>query len=310
MAVVDSNAQAMACSLDWRDALIAASVISARNPWAKMVYGVPMGGIAAAALTNLRLTAPAMQVHDASDLRRACSPRDVLVLDDLVDSGRTLQPYVDAGFTVDALYRKPHSPAHLAPRATEADGWIQFPWEKERGPEDAVVRLLEWMGEDPAREGLRDTPKRVVKAMREMSDGLRIDPRSVLGTVFNEACDEMVVVRNLRYSSMCEHHLLPFTGTATVGYVPNGRIIGLSKIPRLVNVFAKRPQVQERMTAQIADTLMDVLAPRGVGVVLKGHHSCMGCRGVKQPDGEMITSAMRGIMKEDPRARSELLGFL
>jgi len=174
----------------------------------------------------------------------------------------------------------------------------------------AVVELLNWMGEDPGREGLQDTPKRVAKALREMSEGLRADPASVMGTVFNETSDHMIVVRGIKFSSLCEHHLLPFTGVAAVGYIPNGCVIGLSKIPRLVELFAKRPQVQERMTNQIAKSLMDHLNPLGVGVVIRAHHSCMGCRGVRQPDAEMITSCVLGCMKDDQRARSELLQFI
>jgi len=174
----------------------------------------------------------------------------------------------------------------------------------------SVIRLLEWAGEDTTREGLLDTPKRFVKAFREMTEGLRIDPASVMGAVFNETSDQMVVVKGIRFSSLCEHHLLPFTGTAAVGYVPDGRVIGLSKIPRLVDVFAKRLQVQERMTNQVAQALMEHLSPLGVGVVIKAHHSCMGCRGVKQPDAEMITSCMLGCMKADPSSRSELMEFI
>lgn len=174
----------------------------------------------------------------------------------------------------------------------------------------AVVRLLEWIGEDITREGLRDTPKRVAKAFREMTAGLHQNPADVLGTVFNETSDQMVVVRGIRFSSMCEHHLLPFTGTAAVGYVPDGRVIGLSKIPRLVEVFGKRPQVQERMTNQIALALMEHLRPQGVGVIVKAHHSCMGCRGVRQPDAEMVTSCLLGCMKDDSKARSELLELM
>lgn len=177
-------------------------------------------------------------------------------------------------------------------------------------PTESIKHLLLWLGEDVEREGLIDTPKRVVKAFEEMTAGIKIDPLSVLGTVFNETSDQMVIVRGIRFSSLCEHHMLPFNGTAAVGYIPNGKVIGLSKIPRLVEVFAKRLQVQERMTNQIATTLMDSLKPLGVGVVIKAHHSCMGCRGIKQPDAEMITSCLLGCVKEDARARAELMGFL
>ena len=235
---------------------------------------------------------------------------ELLVVDDLVDSGRTLSPYAAEGIRVDSLFRKSHSPDSLAPQADEARGWVTFPWERGTGPEDAVVRLLEWIGENPLREGLLDTPKRVVKAFREMTAGLHQTPADVLGTVFNETSDQMVVVRGVRFSSLCEHHLLPFIGTAAVGYVPNGRVIGLSKIPRLIEVFAKRPQVQERMTNQIAQALMEHLLPNGVGVVVKAHHACMGCRGVRQPDAEMITSCMLGCMKDNPASRAELMEFI
>jgi len=176
--------------------------------------------------------------------------------------------------------------------------------------EAAVATLLRWIGEDITREGLRDTPKRVIKAFSEMTTGLHVDPASVLGTVFNETSDQMVVVRGIRFSSLCEHHLLPFTGMAAVGYVPNDRVIGLSKIPRLVEVYAKRLQVQERMTNQIAQTLMEHLHPKGVGVVVRAHHSCMGCRGVRQQDAEMITSCVLGCMKDDPASRAELMAFI
>jgi GTP cyclohydrolase I len=302
MAVVDAAAQGVERSLTWQEIVNAAKAIRDRTPSATHVFGVPSGGIPVAALTGLPVLTPDdLDCHDRAS---------VIVVDDLVDSGRTLQRYADQGYAVDAIVRKPHSPAHLAPLANIVDGWVNFPWEKTTGPEDAVVRLLEWIGENPNREGLADTPKRVVKAFREMTAGLGVEPSSVLGTVFNETSDQMVVVRGIRFSSMCEHHLLPFTGTAAVGYVPDGRVIGLSKIPRLVEVFAKRPQVQERMTNQVADSLMKHLNPKGVGVIIKAHHSCMGCRGVRQPDAEMITSCVLGCMKEDPAARAELMEFI
>ena len=301
MAAVNAAAQGVARSLTWREVTEEVQKLWLRHSPA-YVFGVPAGGIPVAAL----LGPPVLTPDDLATV----NPQATLVVDDLVDSGRTLQKYVDMGFKVDALFRKPHSPPHLAPQAKTTKGWIKFPWEKGDGPEDAVVRLLEWIGEDPKREGLADTPKRVVKAFREMTSGLGVDPVSVLGTVFNETSDQMVVVRGIRFSSMCEHHLLPFIGTAAVGYIPDGKVIGLSKIPRLVEVFARRPQVQERMTNQIAETLMASLSPQGVGVVVKAHHSCMGCRGVRQPDAEMITSCVLGCMKDDQSARAELMEFI
>lgn len=173
----------------------------------------------------------------------------------------------------------------------------------------ACVRyLLRCIGEDPDREGLVDTPKRVVKALTEMTAGLHQDPKAILGTTFAEAYDEMVVVRNIRFTSLCEHHLLPFDGEAVVAYIPNKRVVGLSKIPRLAQVLAQRPQMQERLTQQIAHTLNEVLEPLGVGVLMRAHHSCMGCRGVRQPDADMVTSCLLGAMRE-PEVRGEFLNI-
>lgn len=174
---------------------------------------------------------------------------------------------------------------------------------------DAVRYLLQCVGEDPDREGLVDTPKRVVRALAEMTRGYREEPETVLGTVFEEDCDQMVVVRGIRFASLCEHHLLPFTGTAAVGYIPQGKVVGLSKIPRLVEAYARRLQMQERLTAQVASGIDSVLRPLGVGVVMRAHHACMGCRGVRQPDAEMVTSHLIGAAR-DASVKAELLALL
>lgn len=172
-----------------------------------------------------------------------------------------------------------------------------------------VRRLLEYLGEDPTREGLLDTPKRHVKALRELTEGYGQDPATILGTTFDgEHYDEMVVVRGVEFMSLCEHHVLPFIGHVTVGYVPNERVVGLSKIPRLVECFARRLQIQERFTQQIASALMEHLQPEGVGVIVSAEHSCMRMRGVKKR-GEMVTSAMLGSLRTHPEQRAELLAL-
>ena len=265
------------------------------------VYGVPRGGVVPAAI-----------VAGLLDLQMVDTPGEgVLVVDDLVDSGATAARL--AGRYFDALYRKPTSPALFAPAALKVDGWVVFPWERdsdeELGPTDAVVRLLQHLGEDPNREGLLDTPKRVVKALAEMTEGYHQDPASILSTVFDEQHDQMVVLEGIEFTSLCEHHMLPFVGTATVGYIPNGRVVGLSKLARIVECFARRLQVQERMTDQIADAITEQLHPRGVGVVIRAHHSCMGCRGVRKPAALMTTSSLAGLIKDDPAARAEFLSF-
>ncbi len=171
----------------------------------------------------------------------------------------------------------------------------------------AVQDLLKWIGEDPGREGLLRTPHRVVKALSELTSGYHDDPKKILSTTFENQCDEMVVVKNIRFFSMCEHHILPFHGMATVGYLPKGRIVGLSKIGRLVHCFARRLQVQERMTEQIAHSLMEFLEPHGVGVIVKAQHLCMEMRGIKTP-AEMLTSCLLGQFR-DPTTRAEFLTF-
>jgi GTP cyclohydrolase I len=172
--------------------------------------------------------------------------------------------------------------------------------------ETAVVGLLAALGADAAAEGLRDTPRRVAKAYREL-----LSPRPFTFTTFpnEEGYDELVLVADIPFASLCEHHLLPFTGVAHVGYVPGERLVGLSKLPRAVEHFARRLQVQERLTMQIADLLGDRLRPRGVGVVLSAEHSCMALRGVRAPGTRTVTSALQGLLRDDPRTRQEFLAL-
>jgi GTP cyclohydrolase I len=178
--------------------------------------------------------------------------------------------------------------------------------------ERAVREILLAIGEDPDRDGLRDTPARVARAYAEQFAGLRGDPEDVLTTVFDADHDEMVLVRDIELYSTCEHHLTPFFGFAHVGYIPNekGQITGLSKLARLVDLYARRPQVQERMTSQIADALMTVLEPSGVIVVIEAEHLCMSMRGVRKPGAKTVTSAVRGIIRESDRTRAEAMSLL
>lgn len=177
-------------------------------------------------------------------------------------------------------------------------------------PEMAVRALLRHLGEDPDREGLVDTPGRVVRALGELTAGYGQDPAVILERRFTEACDEMVVLSGVTFTSLCEHHLLPFVGTVDLGYVPNGQVVGLSKLARLVECFARRLQVQERMTLQVAQALELHLGAAGVAVLVRAHHSCMGCRGVQKPTAVMVTSAMLGIMRDQPATRAEFLALV
>ena len=176
--------------------------------------------------------------------------------------------------------------------------------------EHAARLILEAVGEDPDREGLRDTPARIGRMYAEVFSGLHEDSTEVLSTVFTEEYDEIVLVKDIPFYSMCEHHLLPFFGKAHVGYLPRNKIVGISKLARAVEHFAKRPQVQERLTNQIADLISNTLNPRGVAVVLEATHTCMTMRGVKKPGSSVVTSAMRGVIRNSVATRNEVLGLM
>jgi GTP cyclohydrolase I len=202
-----------------------------------------------------------------------------------------------AGIRDAGLMRTPHSTGsgdeHAARQAEAAH---------------LIGRLLHVLGEDPDRPGLRDTPERAARALRWLTRGYAVSPEDAIGAgVFEERHDSMVLVRDIELYSLCEHHMLPFYGRAHVAYVPDGRIVGLSKVARLVEVFARRFQVQERLTDQIADALVDVVVPRGVGVIIEAHHLCMMMRGVEKQNSRTITSAVRGTFADCPMMRGEFL---
>jgi len=176
--------------------------------------------------------------------------------------------------------------------------------------EGAVRTILKAVGEDPDRPGLLDTPRRVAKMYQEMFAGLKLDPARHLHVTFPESYDEVVLVRDITFTSMCEHHLLPFHGVAHVAYLPNGRVTGLSKLARVVEEVARRPQVQERMTETVANLVEDELQSAGVAVVIEAEHSCMSIRGVRKPGSMTVTSALRGVFRENPSSRAEIMSLI
>ena len=176
--------------------------------------------------------------------------------------------------------------------------------------EKAVREILLAVGEDVDREGLKRTPQRVARMYAELLAGMHEDPKEHLQSVFTESYDEIVLLRDIPFYSICEHHLMPFIGSAHVAYLPSGGILGVSKLARIVDCFARRLQTQERLTGQIADFIMNSLKPQGVAVVLEASHSCMTIRGIKKPGSVMVTSALRGIFRRDPKSRSEVLGLM
>ena len=289
-------------TLSWSDVHKEVDKLCARvrnNPTG--VYGIPTGGAVVATLVANKLGLPLCE-----------TPEDphTLIVDDLIDTGRTMKLVrPNGGIHVETLFRKPWSPAMYSPNATTTDRWLAFPWEKEDGdPVDAVIRLLQHVGEDPTRDGLLETPRRVTKAWRELTKGYNDNPAVILSKTFDVAYDEMVVVRQLPFTSLCEHHILPFIGHATIAYIPTSRVVGLSKLARLLDCYANRLQVQERLTGQLADAIEEHLQPKGVGIVVSAQHTCMSMRGIKK-SGDTVTSAMRGVFRTSPEARDELLSL-
>ena len=263
------------------------------------LYGVPRGGVFAALAVRDRFNG------QGSYLVEMPEQADVIV-DDIIDSGNTKERYV-------RLYSKPFF-ALVTPDDGDRkpDEWISFPWERmngENGPQDAVTRLIEYIGEDPQREGLRETPKRVVKAYDELFSGYGVAPSSVLKCFEDDSCDEMVILTGIEFVSMCEHHMLPFIGSAHIAYIPNGKVVGISKLARLLEVFTRRLQIQERICQQVTNTLMVGLEPKGAACVLEAKHLCMTCRGVNKQQSIMITSSLEGVFRNQP-VREEFLAMV
>lgn len=259
------------------------------------VYGIPRGGVPCALALAGALNG--IVVDDIEDAN--------IVVDDIIDSGKTKLRYMEKA--------KPGTVFKAFYMANKEKEWLVFPWEGDEhsSAEDIPVRLLQYVGEKPERGGLLETPKRFLKAWQHYTSGYKKNAKDIL-KVFKDGadkCDEMVLVRSIPVYSHCEHHLAPFFGVAHVAYIPDGSIVGLSKLSRLVDIYARRLQVQERLTNQIADALQDNLKPKGVAVMIECRHMCMESRGVQQQGSSTITSAMRGVFRNSgPRA--EFLNFI
>lgn len=261
------------------------------------VYAIPRGGIPVAFLLGQHLNMTLMDDPIHADF----------VVDDLIDSGATmkrahLMSMRGGRFREAVLIDKTKLPA-----GHPYHGWIVFPWEGdvEGSMEDTIRRMLQFIGDDASRGGLDETPARVAKAWQYWGRGYSMDPADILKTFEDgaENVNEMVMVRDIPFYTHCEHHMAPFFGTATIGYIPDGKIVGLSKLSRLLDCFAARLQVQERLTTQVADALMTHLAPKGCGVIINARHLCMESRGVCKQGHSTTTSALRGVMfTGEPRA--------
>lgn len=265
-------------------------------------YAVPRGGVPAALAVAGQYTA-GMELVPSPEMAD-------IFLDDIIDSGETREQYATKypGKPFYALIDKKGLPDDHALKTA----WVVFPWEgtSESSIEPNIVRLLQYIGEDAGREGLKETPARVAKAWKQWTSGYGKDAATILKVFTDGAdgCDEMVIVKDIPFYSKCEHHLADIFGTATVAYIPNGKIVGLSKLSRLVDMYARRLQVQERLTNQIADALTAHLSP-SVAVVIKARHMCMESRGICQQGHHTITSALRGVLKTSPEARAEFMSL-
>jgi GTP cyclohydrolase I len=249
-------------------------------------------------------------------LEKECIVADIVLepkiadfaVDDIIDSGLTSQRmYLTYNIYTYALYDR------LESALDKELGWIIFPWEggEVGGIDDNIVRILQHIGDDPKRQGLIETPARFAKALGKWFEGYEQDPSEVF-KVFEDGAehyDQMIVVKDIPIYSHCEHHIAPIFGSATIGYIPDGKIVGLSKLSRVADIFARRLQVQERLTAQIANAIHTYLKPKGVGVVIKARHMCMESRGICKQGHETVTASLTGVIKNDPMARGEFLSL-
>lgn len=265
------------------------------------IYGIPRGGYAIAIELGKLLKLPV--ITDEAEVTSK-----TLIVDDLIDSGKTLSKYPKNKKAVLFVKNKKFNKVDYYFKPI--DEWVQFPDEPNNEVQEHITRVMQYIGEDISREGLIETPARVQRAIDEIFSGYKQNPKDLMKTFTQGTCQEMVILKNCEFYSTCEHHMFPFFGHISIGYIPNKKVIGVSKLARLADLFAKRMQIQERMTSQIADTLMKELDAKGVYVVCEGVHFCMRSRGVKKQDASMITSAVRGIFKKDSKARQEFLSLI
>ncbi len=265
-------------------------------------FPVPRGGIYAALAVQGAATSYGLVIN----LLEADEEADIII-DDIVDSGRTRERYrAVSKCPFYALIDK------TEPSCTLKDKWVVFPHERmtqDSGPEQNIVRILEYLGEDPCRDGLKETPARVVRSYLELYSGYKQDPKDVI-KCFEDPYDELVLLKEVQFSSVCEHHMLPFMGMAHIGYIPDGRIVGISKLARVLEIYSRRLQVQERLTVQVTDALDAYLKPKGSACIVEASHSCISCRGINKQQSKMVTSSLTGVFRHDARARSELLQLI
>jgi GTP cyclohydrolase I len=282
--------------IPWSEVLL---LLSAIDKSENVVYGIPKGGMIAAGFLK-----KAQVTHNPEHAN--------IILDDIVDSGRTFKSYKEKypDKTFVSLFDQ-----GIARGLGLSTPWYVFPWEKDHpAGEDSiqqnVIRQLQFIGEDTSREGLLDTPNRVVKSWGKLFEGYSKDPKDILTTFEANGYDEIVLLKDIEMYSMCEHHMLPFFGKAHVAYLPSDKVIGISKLARLVDIFARRLQIQERIGDQVTTAIMELLGARGAACIIEAQHMCMKMRGVEKQNSIMSTSSMKGVFIDNPAARAELLALI
>jgi len=272
------------------------------------VYGIPSGGLIPAYIIANELKLPLREKNDITE--------KTLIIDDIIDSGATIKKLIEdikISPDIGVLYKKSHAPVVKYVLKNIDNQWINLPHESsgDKSIQDNIVRILEYLGENPNREGLKNTPSRVVKSYDRIFGGYKQKVEDILTIFESENYDEMVVLTDIEFYSTCEHHMLPFYGKAHVAYIPNGKIVGISKLARVVEIFSRRLQNQERITMQVANALQEALNAKGVAVVLEGKHFCMIARGVEKQNAIMKTAHLTGVFRDDSKnARQEFYSLI
>lgn len=275
------------------------------------LYGVPKNGLIVAALLSKETGIPL-----TGSIAHLGNRKNVLIVDDIIDSGKTIRNF--SSYDCCALVSKisknklPKNIKYVCVYVKPTE-WINWFWEDEtKDKEDTVIRSLEQIGEDPKREGLLGTPGRVVRSYEKIYGGYKQKPEDILKTSFSSYYDEIILLKNIPLASTCEHHMLPFIGTCHIAYIPgkSGKVIGISKLARLMEIYARRLQIQEQLTLQIGEQLVKHLKPRAAAVIIQASHLCMGIRGVEKPGSSLVTSYMYGFFKTETAARAELFSLI
>lgn len=281
----------MQTNITWDEFFI---LLAAFDSQKHIVYGVPKGGmIAAGFLKHAKVT------HDPG--------KATVILDDIIDSGVTKEHY-------NKLFPTTSFVSLIDKRNTPDYGWVTFPWERDcitpNSIQDNIIRQLQYIGEDPKREGLLETPNRVIRSWDELFIGYKQNPADVFKVFESDGYNQIILLKDCDFFSCCEHHILPFIGKVHVAYIPDGKVIGISKLARLVDIFAKRMQIQERIGEQVTNALMEHLQPKAAACVIKAQHLCMRIRGVSKQKSTMITSSLRGAFLDEASARAELFSLI